>query len=146
MFFSAGRQSLLSFDDESRELVAVDFCEHDEDVGKAAVGDEHLFAVKNVMRAVFAQARVRLCRHRVGTRSCFGQRISGDHFAGRDLRQVRALSRFRAKINYWQQADAAFRTQRGGKGSATPNVLTHQRTARLIEPEAAILFGDIGAD
>ena len=67
---------------------------------------------------------------------------SPDAIFGRYLR----FSRFRAKINDWQQADAALRTQGGGKGSATPDVLTHQRTARLIEPEAAILFGDIGAD
>jgi hypothetical protein len=59
VLFSAGRQARLSLDDEGAELVAVDLRKHDEDVGEAAVGDPHLLAVENVLRAVVAQTRGR---------------------------------------------------------------------------------------
>ena len=45
-----------------------------------------------------------------------------------------------------KQADAALRAQRGGKRSATTDVFADQRAARLIEPKAAIFFGNVGAD
>ena len=91
VFFRARRQPVLPLDDERRELVAIDLREHDEDVGKAAVGDEHLLAVENVVRAVVAQPRGRFRGHCVGTGACFGQRVSGDQFAGGNLRQILLL-------------------------------------------------------
>src|SRR6185503_3268809 len=41
VLFGARGQSWLAFDDERAELVAIDFCEHDKDVGEAAVCDPH---------------------------------------------------------------------------------------------------------
>ena len=115
VLFRSWRQSFLSLDDEGGEFVAINFREHDKDVGKAAVGDEHLFAVKNVMRAVFAQPRRRFCSHRVGTGPCLGKRVRCDHFTGCDLRQVLLFRCFGAEINDRQQTNAALGAKRSGE-------------------------------
>ena len=57
VFFRAILAPFLAFNDERGELVAVNFREHDEDVRETAVGDEHLFAVEKVMRAIIAEFR-----------------------------------------------------------------------------------------
>ena len=71
MFFGAGLAAFLPLDDESGKLIAVDFGEHNEDVRKTAVGDEHLLAVEKVMLAVIAQLCRRFGGHRVRARAGF---------------------------------------------------------------------------
>ena len=65
VFFRAVLAALLALDNESGKLVAVDFREHDEDVGESAVGNKHLLAVENVVGIVVSQLRGRLRVHRV---------------------------------------------------------------------------------
>ncbi len=53
VFFRADRKSGEGFFDQKRaELFAIHFSEHGKEVGKAGVGDPHLFAVEDVVLAV----------------------------------------------------------------------------------------------
>ena len=63
VFFRAVLAALLALDNESGKLVAVDFREHNEDVGESAVGNEHLLAVENVVGTVVTQFRGRFRGH-----------------------------------------------------------------------------------
>ena len=65
MFFGAGFAPFLPLDDERSKFVAVDFCEDYVDVREAAVRDEHLFTVKNIMSAVGAEPCRGFRGHRV---------------------------------------------------------------------------------
>ena len=78
MLFRAGLAAVLPLDDEGAEFVAIDFREHDVDIGKAAVGDEHLFAVEHVMAPIVTQLCRRLGGHRVRAGAGFSQRVRGD--------------------------------------------------------------------
>src|SRR5260370_18308043 len=71
VFFRAVLTAFLSLNDEGREFVAIDFREHDEDVGKATIGNEHLFAVEDVVRAVVVYLIGRFSGHSVRTRPRF---------------------------------------------------------------------------
>ncbi len=53
VFFGAdGKAREISFDQERRELLAIDFCKHGKEIGEAGVRDPHLFAVQDVVLAV----------------------------------------------------------------------------------------------
>ena len=65
VFFGAVLAAFLTFNDERREFVTINFRKHDEDVREAAVGDEHLFAVEDVFRPIVTQFRGRFRIHRV---------------------------------------------------------------------------------
>ena len=57
--------AFLALDYERGKLVAINLGKDDEDVRETTVGDEHLFAIENVVCAVRAQLRGRFRVHRV---------------------------------------------------------------------------------
>ena len=69
-----------------------DFREDGEEVGRAAIGDPHLLAVQDVVRAVRAQIGARLRGQSVGAGVRLGQAIRADPFAAGQLRQILAAS------------------------------------------------------
>ena len=103
MLFRAGRQAGLPLDHECTELVAINLGEDDEDVCKATVGNQHLLAIEDVVRAVLTQPRCRFRGHRVGTRTRFRERVGRDQFAGSYLRQILLFGRVSAEVNDRQQ-------------------------------------------
>ena len=46
-FFAAGQPAKRALDNERAEMLAVDFCKNNEDVGKAPVGNPHFLAVQH---------------------------------------------------------------------------------------------------
>src|SRR5262249_31361980 len=96
LFLAAAHAWERAFDDEGGKLVAVDFGEHDEEVGESPVGDPHLSAAQDEA-AVGLPCRPRFRAERVRSRSRLAERIRADELAAQKTGQILLLLRFGAK-------------------------------------------------
>ena len=128
--------------EKRRELFAADLREDGEEIGLAAVGDPHLLAVEDVVRAVRRKIGAGLRGQRVGSRLRLAQAIGGDHFGAGKLRQIFLLSALRCRT----AAAAACRCPRARHASRRTNRRAANCSAttmigRQIHFHAAVAFG-----
>ena len=74
------------------ELLAADLGEDREQIGRAAVGDPHLLAVEDVVRAVGAEVGAGAGGQRIGAGVRLGEAVGGQHLRVGQLGQVLAAS------------------------------------------------------
>ena len=91
--------------EERREVLAVDLGEDGVEVGEAAVGDELLRAVQDVVFAVRGQRGDRAASQRVAAGFGLGEAVGGDPLGGDDLGEVLLLLLLRPVINQRQRPD-----------------------------------------
>ena len=99
VLFVAGAHAWESaLDDEGGEVLAVDFREHDEDVGEAAVGDPHLLAGQREAAVRQLRGARGMRAERIGSRAGLAERIRADQLAGDQLRQIAGFLLGRAEL------------------------------------------------
>ncbi len=106
----------------AEKLLAVDLGEHDVDVGKAAVGRPHLFAVQEPRSVSLPNgARPRAQRIRAGPG--FAQTVRADDFRRHDARQIALLLLRRAEAQDRNDREAGLRAERRRKRGAGAHFL-----------------------
>jgi hypothetical protein len=135
------REALLH--QEGGEVLLVDLGKNGEQLGEAAVGDELLGTVQDVVLAVRGEHRRGLGAEGVAARTRFGQAVGGTPFAGDDLAEVLLLLRRGAIVDERQGADAGMGGIGNGKGAAVTHLLADQHGRGLVEFQAAELLGGV---
>ena len=142
LFRADGKSRKSSFDQERRKLLAVDFREHREQVGKARVGNPHLLAVEDVVLAVGRKHGTGAAIEGVGAGTRFRQGVRAHNFSRGEARQVLFLLLFGAEINDGQQTDAAVRAPGGGKPAVLGDMVGDDGGGDFVHFEPAIGFGN----
>ena len=143
VFFRADRESRKSsFDQECTELFAVHFGKDGEQIGKAGVGDPHLFAIQDVVLAVGRKLGACPAVQRIGTRGGFRQGVSPDNFSRGQPRQIFLLLFFRAEVNDGQRADAGMCAPGGGEACVLGDVIGDHGGRDLVHFQSAVGFRD----
>src|SRR5262249_49617105 len=116
---------------------------NDVDVGKAAVGDPHFFAVEYPFFAVGREHSLGARVHRVGSGSGFGERVSGNPFAAGKLWQILGFLLGCAEVHNRQRADAHVPTETHGKAAGDSNVLGNDGGRDFVHVRTAVLLRDV---
>ena len=145
VFFLAGAHAGKGALDEKRRegavaAVAVDLCEHDEEVGEAAIGDPHLLAAEREA-AVRQAGGSRLRAERVRARSRFAQRIRADHLAADEPRQILRLLLLGAEAEQRRDREAGLGAEGGRERRGPPNRFADDDRRHFVEPDAADASG-----
>ena len=130
-------------DQEGGEMLLVDLGEDGEQLGKAAVGDELLGAVQDIVLAVVGEHRRGLGAEGVAAGAGLGQTVGGAPLAGDDLAEILFLLGLGAVVDERQGADAGVGRIGYGKGAAEGHLLTDQHGRGLVQFQAAVLFRGI---
>jgi hypothetical protein len=123
LFGADGKSRKISFDEERRKLLAVNFRKHRKEVGETRVGNPHLLAVQYVVLAVRRKHGTRAAIEGVGAGSRFRQGVRANNFSRGEARQIFFLLLFGTEINDGQQANAAVRAPSGGKPGVLGDVV-----------------------
>ena len=111
LFRADGEAGEIAFDEERGELLAIDLREDGEQIGEVRVRDPHLLAVQDVVLAVGREHGLACGCSARRSRWCFRQRVSADHLARRQLRQILLLLLLGAEEDDRQRADAGVSAQ-----------------------------------
>ncbi len=141
IFVSAIREPReRALDQKCGELFAVDFGEYREDAGLAAVGDPHLLAVENVMRAIGRQIGASFGRKRVRSGLRFAEAVRGNHFAAGNPGQVFLLLRLRSEEQKRESPDARMSAMPAAEGAIARELLGDHHHGSEIHFHAAVAF------
>ncbi len=130
----------ISFDQKRRELLAINFRENCKQVGKAGVGDPHLFAVQNVVLAIRGKHGASAAVERVRSGRRFRKRVRSNDFSRRQLRQVFLFLFFGTEINDRQQSDATVGAPGGGESGVLGDVVGDNGGGDFVQFQSAVGF------
>ena len=130
----------VALDQESGELLAIDFGEDRIQVREARVGDPHLFAVQDVVLAIGRQDRARSQAHGIGAGRRLGERIGAHPLTRHQLRQILLLLLRGAVPDDRQHADADMRAERGCEAAQHRESFPNDGRSHLIHRQSAVFF------
>jgi len=136
---TVSRRSTL--DQESREFFPINFGEDGKEVGYAAVGGPHFFAVEDVVLAVRRERGSAADVHSVGAGSGLRKRVGGDPFTGGELGKVALLLVVVAVPNEREGADARLRSEGSRKAGQNGDLVSDDGGGNFVEADAAVDLG-----
>ncbi len=132
-----------ALDQERGEMLPVDLGEDRVEVGEAAVRDELLGAVQEIMLPVRGEDGGRLRPEGVAAGVGFREAVGGQPLAGDDLPEVLLLLLLRPVVDEGEGADPRVRGVRHGKSAVDGRLLRRQHARGLREVEAPVLLGSV---
>ena len=117
--------------------------EHREQVGEAAVRDELLRPLEDVVLAVGRERRGGLPAQGVAPRLRLGEAVRGAPLSGNELPEVAILLSLRPVVDERQRADAGVRRIGDGERTRRAHPLRREHARRLVEREPAVRLGRV---
>jgi len=143
VLFGAQRDAVaVGLHQKGREFVALDLAKHRKQIGEPGVGDPHLRAGDLVGFAAVDGFGLRLGRQRVRPATWLGQGIGADRFGRSQFWKPFLFLLFGAEVDDRLHADAGLSAVGRREPGILRDLLHHQHGRGLVDPEAAVLFGD----
>ncbi len=144
LLFGAALHAEGALHQEGGELLVAHLGEDREQIGCSAIGDPHLLAVEDVVRAIRRKVGAGARGQGVGAGMWLGKGVGRQHLDVGELRQILALLLLVAEEEQRQRADTHVRGLPAGPGGVAREMLGHIATimAVMSSLRAAELFGN----